>query len=157
MSAWWLFSDQSPLAREMRLPESTVEMDPALGSLLAWLYCMWEWSPESGRTLPTVQQTGRTRLSGYKLSPDPKSDIKLFNCVVGDCNYPSLTNSIVSFFFREHFWRERKEIMRCDSTGVSEFTRFWGFGNFYSLCHWTWDLFNCLVKVSQKTEEPSGL
>lgn len=48
-------------------------------------------------------QTGRTHLLGYKPSRDSKSDIKLFNCLVEDCNYFCLTNRIVSFLFRKYF------------------------------------------------------
>lgn len=48
--------------------------------------------------------------------------------------------------------------MKCDSTGMSDFTRcLWGFAHFSSLCHRTWDLFNSFVKVSQKMASSSGL
>lgn len=39
-------------------------------------------------------QTGRTRLSLYRLSLEPKSDIKLFNCLGGNHNDLVVTNSM---------------------------------------------------------------
>lgn len=52
-------------------------------------------------------QMGWTCLSGYKLSLDPKSDTKLFNCLVENYNDLSVTNS--SFIFAQKTFLRMKK------------------------------------------------
>lgn len=124
MSAWWLFWDQNSLVSAAGLSECTMQIDPAPGSLFTSFYCMWGWSLELGRTLLTVHQPWRTRLSGYKLSPNPKSDTKLFHCLVEDYNYLGLTNSLIlfcsaTFLRREERNRETWQYWMSEFTGIS--------------------------------------
>ena len=64
---------------------------------------------------------------------------------------------IVLFHFTsENIFKDReKKSWDVIVLGCQNLPGFGGFGNFYS--HWTWDLFNCLVKVSERTGESGGL
>jgi hypothetical protein len=137
------------ISKRSQIDQVCYKMKSTLGSLFASCYDIVEWTAESGRFW-FWSQTGRTCLSACKLSQDPKSDTKLFNCLVEDCNHLSLINSTVSLLFKKTVLKERKKPWNVSIPECKNEPSVWSLANFYSQCPRTQDLFNIFVKVSLK-------